>query len=118
MPLDRRPIEQMIADVGEAAFQRLARLFEAETREAVIEMRRRLGAQDWRELGRQAHSLKNSTASFGLADASAVAFALERAADAAQSTKAAELVAHLEQMIVGELGELETVLDGLFSPSR
>jgi HPt (histidine-containing phosphotransfer) domain-containing protein len=118
MPLDRRPIEQMIADVGEAAFQRLALLFETETRQAVVEMRRRLGAQDWGELGRQAHSLKNSTASFGLAELSVVALALERAADAAQSAKAAALVAHLEQVIVGELGELDAVLDGLVSPSR
>jgi|SRR5581483_9199655 len=111
MPLDRRPIEQMIADVGEDAFQRLARLFETETREAVVEMRRLLAAQDWRELGRQAHSLKHSTASFGLADLAAVALALEQAADAAQADEAAALVARLERMMIaGELGELDRTL--------
>jgi HPt (histidine-containing phosphotransfer) domain-containing protein len=113
MPLDRRPIEQMISDVGAAAFQRLARLFESETRDGVVEMRRLLGAQDWRELGRQAHSLKNATASFGLGDLSIVAHALERAADAGQAGKAADLVAHLEQMAGGELSELDRALRSL-----
>ena len=112
MPLDRRPIEQMIADVGEAAFQRLARLFESETRDAVTEMRRALTAQDWRELGRQAHSLKHATASFGLADLAETAFGLERAADSAKADEAAALVAHLEQMIAGELGELDAAMRG------
>ncbi|MES1151908.1 MAG: Hpt domain-containing protein [Dongia sp.] len=113
MPLDRRPIEQMIADVGEAAFQRLARLFEAETRDAVVEMRRLLTAQDWRELGRQAHSLKNATASFGLADLSIVAAALEVAADAGRGEEAARLVAHLEQLVAKELEELDSALRAL-----
>jgi HPt (histidine-containing phosphotransfer) domain-containing protein len=113
MPLDRRPIEQMISDVGEAAFQRLARLFENETREAVVEMRRLLNLKDWRELGRQAHSLKNSTASFGLEDLSVVAYALEQAADGGRGGEAAELVAHLDQLVVRELGELDNALRAL-----
>ncbi|HVY98998.1 MAG TPA: Hpt domain-containing protein [Dongiaceae bacterium] len=113
MPLDRRPIEQMIADVGGAAFQRLARLFEAETRDAVKEMRRLLAAQDWRELGRQAHSLKHATASFGLVDMAEAAYALERAADAVRPDDAAALVARLERMIAGELGELDAALRAL-----
>jgi HPt (histidine-containing phosphotransfer) domain-containing protein len=110
MPLDRRPIEQMIADVGEEPFQRLARLFESETRETVEEMRRLLAAEDWRELGRQAHSLKHATASFGLADLAEAAYALERAADSLKPDEAAGLVARLEQMIAGELGELDKAL--------
>jgi HPt (histidine-containing phosphotransfer) domain-containing protein len=110
MPLDRLAIERMIADVGEAAFQRLARLFESETRAAVVEMRRLLEARDWRELGRQAHSLKHATASFGLADPSAVAQALERAADTAEAAEAAELVAHLERTIGGALDEFDRTL--------
>ena len=113
MPLDRRPIEQMIADVGEEAFQRLARLFETETRAAIVEMRRLLGAADWRELGRQAHSLKHSTASFGLTDLAEAAYGLERAADSARTGEAAALVARLEQMIAGELGELDCALRAL-----
>src|SRR3954453_22240940 len=106
MPLDRRPIDQMIADVGEAAFQRLARLFEAEARQAVWEMRRLIGVQDWRELGRQGHSLKHAAASFGLADLADTAYGLERAADALQADEAAGLVARLEAMVESELGEL------------
>ena len=113
MSLDRRPIEQMIADVGEAAFQRLARLFETESREAVVEMRRLLEIEDWRELGRQAHSLKNATASFGLADLAAIAMALEHAADTAKANEAARSVGRLEQMITGELGELDLALRAL-----
>lgn len=113
MPLDRRPIEQMIADVGEAAFQRLARLFEAESRDAVVEMRRLLEKQDWRELGRQAHSLKHATASFGLSDLSAAAHALERAADAVEADEAAALVVRLEQMIGAELDEFDRALRAL-----
>jgi HPt (histidine-containing phosphotransfer) domain-containing protein len=113
MALDRRPIEQMIADVGEEAFQRLARLFESETREAVIEMRRLVQVPDWRELGRQAHSLKHSTSSFGLDDLAAVAYALEGAADAGMGEKAAELLAHLEQVIEEELGAFDRTLRAL-----
>jgi HPt (histidine-containing phosphotransfer) domain-containing protein len=110
MPLDRNPIEQMIVDVGAEAFQRLARLFETEAREAVVEMRRLLGVQDWRELGRLAHSLKHSTVSFGLPDLAFVATELERAADAAKAVAAAELITQLEQMIGSELTELDLAL--------
>jgi HPt (histidine-containing phosphotransfer) domain-containing protein len=113
MPLDRRPIEQMISDVGAEAFQRLARLFETETRAAIDDMGRILGDQDWRELGRQAHSLKNSAASFGLADLAVVAIALERAADAAKASDAAESVARLQGMVEGELRELDASLRAL-----
>jgi hypothetical protein len=113
MPLDRRPIDQMIVDVGEAAFQRLARLFEAESREAVVEMRRLLEIEDWCELGRQAHSLKTATASFGLGDLAAIAMALEQAADTAKAGEAARSVGRLEQMITGELGELDLALRAL-----
>ena len=110
MPLDRAPIEQMIADVGEDAFQRLARLFEEETRSAVAEIRRLLGVRDWRELGRQAHSLKNSTASFGLVDLAAAALALETAADASNANESAVCVGQLERLVEGELGELDLAL--------
>jgi len=113
MPLDRRPIEQMIADVGEEAFQRLAHLFETETRAVVVEMRRLLGVADWRELGRQAHSLKHSPASFGLTDLAAVALSLEQAADAVQADEAAAQVERLEPMIEAELGELDRALRAL-----
>jgi HPt (histidine-containing phosphotransfer) domain-containing protein len=115
MPLDRRPIEQMVADVGEEAFQRLARLFETETRDAMKEMRRLVGVQDWRELGRQAHSLKHSSASFGLAGLAEVAYGLERAADAAKADDAAALVTRLAAMIAGELEELSLALRTLHS---
>src|SRR3954468_15384585 len=113
MPLDRAPIEQMIADVGAEAFQRLARLFEEETRAAVAEMRRRLEVQDWRELGRQAHSLKHATASFGLVDLAAVALALETAADSSNANESAVRVGQLEKTIEGELGALDLTLRAL-----
>jgi HPt (histidine-containing phosphotransfer) domain-containing protein len=113
MPLDRAPIEQMIADVGAEAFQRLARLFEEETRQAVVEMRRLLAVADWRELGRQAHSLKHSTASFGLDELAAVALALETAADASNARDSATRVGQLEKVVDGELGELDLALRAL-----
>ena len=110
MAIDRAPIDQMILDVGAPAFRRLALLFAEETRGAVADIRRLLDAQDWRELGRQAHSLKNSTASFGLAALSATALLLERAADAAEAEAAAEQVGILETSTVAELAALETLL--------
>src|SRR4051794_30035293 len=103
----------MIADVGEDAFQRLACLFETETRDAVVEMRRLLSSRDWRELGRQAHSLKHATASFGLADLAEVACGLELAADSVQPDEVARMVAQLEAMNGGELGDLEVALRAL-----
>jgi HPt (histidine-containing phosphotransfer) domain-containing protein len=107
----------MIADVGEEAFQRLARLFESETRGAVVEMRRLLGIQDWRELGRQAHSLKHSTASFGLTDLAAAALALETAADASNAKESAARVEQLEAMAEEELAELQDAQRSLFFSS-
>ena len=80
MRIDRRPIDQMVLDVGGEAFQRLARLFEDETRGAVVALRALLIAEDWRELGRQAHSLKHATSSFGLIDLAALAALIEKAA--------------------------------------
>jgi HPt (histidine-containing phosphotransfer) domain-containing protein len=113
MALDRAPIERMIADVGDEAFQRLARLFEAETRTAVMEMRRVLTGEDWRELGRQAHSLKNSTATFGLVDLAAAALALETAADASNAKESAAHVGQLEKMVEAELRVLDLTLRAL-----
>src|SRR6185503_8025483 len=110
MAIDRRPIDQMVLDVGGDAFQRLARLFEEETRGAVVALRSLLGTQDWRELGRQAHSLKHSTSSFGLTDLAATAALIEKAADAHRGADAEVHLALLEAEVDGDLAELDQVL--------
>ena len=110
MAIDRRPIDQMVLDVGGDAFQRLARLFEEETRGAVVALRSLLGTQDWRELGRQAHSLKHATSSFGLIELAAIAARIENAADAKQSGEAEAQLAVLEADVDGDLAELDRVL--------
>jgi len=110
MGLDRRPIDQMVLDVGGDAFQRLARLFEEETRGAVVALRSLLGTQDWRELGRQAHSLKHATSSFGLTDLAGLAALIEKAADAHKGAEAEVQLALLESEVDADLAELERVL--------
>jgi HPt (histidine-containing phosphotransfer) domain-containing protein len=110
MGLDRRPIDQMVLDVGGEAFQRLARLFEEETRGAVVALRSLLDARDWRELGRQAHSLKHATGSFGLTDLAAIAALIEKAADARRGADAEVQLALLEAQVDGDLAELDLVL--------
>jgi HPt (histidine-containing phosphotransfer) domain-containing protein len=110
MGLDRRPIDQMVLDVGGEAFQRLARLFEEETRGAVVALRSLLGTQDWRELGRQAHSLKHATSSFGLTDLAAIAALIEKAADAHRGADAEVQLALLEAEVDSDLAELDRVL--------
>lgn len=110
MPVDRRPIDQMILDVGPEAFQRLGLLFEEETRDVVVELRRRLEAEDWRELGRQAHSLKHSTSSFGLMELAAIAAAIEKAADAHLGVEAGIQLAALEREIETDLAQLNQLL--------
>lgn len=110
MGLDRRPIDQMVLDVGGDAFQRLARLFEEETRGAVVALRSLLGTQDWRELGRQAHSLKHATSSFGLTDLAGIAAAIEQAADAQNATETETALARLEAEVDADLAELDRVL--------
>jgi HPt (histidine-containing phosphotransfer) domain-containing protein len=110
MGVDRRPIDQMVLDVGGDAFQRLARLFEEETRGAVVALRTLLSTQDWRELGRQAHSLKHSTSSFGLADLAAIAAQIETAADARQGAEAEVQLVLLEAEVDADLAELDAVL--------
>jgi HPt (histidine-containing phosphotransfer) domain-containing protein len=110
MGLDRRPIDQMVLDVGGDAFQRLARLFEEETRGAVVALRSLLGTQDWRELGRQAHSLKHATSSFGLTDLAGLAAAIEQAADAQKAAEAETALARLEADVDADLAELDRVL--------
>jgi HPt (histidine-containing phosphotransfer) domain-containing protein len=110
MGVDRRPIDQMVLDVGGEAFQRLARLFEEETRGAVVALRSLHSAQDWRELGRQAHSLKHATSSFGLTDLAAIAALIEQAADAGQGAAAETHLALLEAQVDGDLANLDQVL--------
>jgi|SRR6185295_14612888 len=110
MGVDRRPIDQMVLDVGGDAFQRLARLFEEETRAAVVALRSLLGTQDWRELGRQAHSLKHSTSSFGLTELAAIAALIEKAADAHRGAEADTHVTLLEAEVDVDLAELDRVL--------
>jgi HPt (histidine-containing phosphotransfer) domain-containing protein len=113
MAVDRRPIDQMVLDVGSDAFQRLARLFEEETRGAVVALRSLLGTEDWRELGRQAHSLKHATSSFGLIDLAAVAALIEKAADARKGAEAEVQLAALEADVDDDLAELDRVLKTL-----
>ena len=110
MRIDRRPIDQMVLDVGGEAFQRLARLFEEETRGTVVALRTLLTAQDWRELGRQAHSLKHATSSFGLADLAGIAALIEQAADAHRAAEAEVHLVLLEAEVDAELAELDRVL--------
>jgi NAD(P)-dependent dehydrogenase (short-subunit alcohol dehydrogenase family)/HPt (histidine-containing phosphotransfer) domain-containing protein len=110
MGVDRRPIDQMVLDVGGDAFQRLARLFHEETRGAVVALRSLLASRDWRELGRQAHSLKHSTASFGLTDLATTAALIETAADAQKGAEAEVQLALLERAVDGDLAELDGVL--------
>jgi HPt (histidine-containing phosphotransfer) domain-containing protein len=113
MTIDRRPIDQMVLDVGGEAFQRLARLFEDETRGAVVALRAVLADEDWRELGRQAHSLKHATSSFGLDRLASIAAHIERAADAHQGAEADAQVAVLEAEADAELAELDRLLKTL-----
>jgi HPt (histidine-containing phosphotransfer) domain-containing protein len=110
MAIDRRPIDQMVLDVGGDAFQRLARLFEEETRGTVVALRSLLGTQDWRELGRQAHSLKHSTSSFGLADLAGLAALIEKAADAHRAAEVEAQLALLEGTVDSDLAELDRLL--------
>ena len=113
MGVDRRPIDQMVLDVGDEAFQRLARLFEEETRGAVLELRRLLRARDWRELGRNAHSLKHATSSFGLTELAAVAAQIENAADAQRAAEAEARLAVLEEAADADLTELDRLLKSI-----
>jgi HPt (histidine-containing phosphotransfer) domain-containing protein len=110
MAIDRRPLDQMVQDVGPEAFQRLARLFEDETRGTVIALRQLLGEADWRELGRHAHSMKHATGSFGLIDLAAIAAAIERAADAHLPAEAEAQVTALEAAVDADLAVLDQVL--------
>src|SRR3954466_15219639 len=110
MGVDRRPIDQMVLDVGGDAFQRLARLFEDETRGAVVALRPLLDNHDWRELGRQAHSLKHATSSFGLNELAAMAALIEQAADAYKGAEAEMQLALLEAAVHADLAELDRVL--------
>ncbi len=110
MAVDRRPIDQMVLDVGGEAFQRLARLFEEETRGVVVALRSLLDTEDWRELGRQAHSLKHATSSFGLADLAVLAARIEQAADAHKGADAEVQLVLLEAQVDGDLAELDRVL--------
>ncbi len=110
MSVDRRPIDQMVLDVGGEAFQRLARLFEEETRGVVVALRTLLSTQDWRELGRQAHSLKHATSSFGLVELAAIAARIEHAADAHQGAEAEAQLVVLEAKADDDLAELDQVL--------
>jgi HPt (histidine-containing phosphotransfer) domain-containing protein len=111
--IDRRPIDQMVLDVGGEAFQRLARLFEEETRGAVVALRAVLAAADWRELGRQAHSLKHATSSFGLMRLAEIAAAIEKAADAHQVPEASAQLAVLEAEVDADLAELDRLLKAI-----
>ncbi|MDQ7247355.1 Hpt domain-containing protein [Dongia sedimenti] len=110
MAVDRRPIDQMVLDVGGDAFQRLARLFDEETRGVVVALRTLLNDRDWRELGRQAHSLKHATSSFGLMDLAATAALIENAADMQRGAEAEMQLALLEAAVDADLDELERVL--------
>jgi HPt (histidine-containing phosphotransfer) domain-containing protein len=110
MAVDRRPIDQMVLDVGGDAFQRLARLFEEETRGVVVALRTLINDHDWRELGRQAHSLKHATSSFGLVDLAAVAALIEEAAEMQRGAEAEMQLALLEAAVDADLAELERVL--------
>jgi HPt (histidine-containing phosphotransfer) domain-containing protein len=76
----------------------------------VVALRSLLASRDWRELGRQAHSLKHSTASFGLTDLATTATLIETAADVQNGAEAEAQLALLERAVDGDLAELDGVL--------
>lgn len=112
MPFNRPIVDQMIQDVGGAAFCRLAKLFIEETA-GELDAIDRLAAslQDMRELGRRAHSLKNAAASFGLADLAAAARDLEAASDAANSQTAQKAATGLRAICAAGMPELSRLID-------
>ncbi len=106
-------VEQMILDIGPAAFCRLARLFVEETVGEVATMEALAGSlqattADCRELGRRAHSLKNAAGSFGLAGLAQAARKVERACDS--NDVAAALPATAALRAAGDM-EMPDLLD-------
>ncbi|HEY4162540.1 MAG TPA: Hpt domain-containing protein [Dongiaceae bacterium] len=114
MTLDRRLIDQMVADVGPEAFGRLAALFQEETWQSIEDITHLAAAPaektDWRELGRRAHSLKHAATSFGLVGLAAVAFRIEQAADAGDKAVVENRTASLKAVAEMELGVFGDVI--------
>jgi HPt (histidine-containing phosphotransfer) domain-containing protein len=120
MSFNRPIVDQMILDVGGEAFCRLAKLFIEETA-AELDAIDGLAAsmRDLRELGRRAHSLKNSAGSFGLVDLAAAARDLEAASDsedlryATQTAKRLRIAYDADMpnllSIVGEISDSATL---------
>ena len=76
----------------------------------MVALRTLINDHDWRELGRQAHSLKHATSSFGLVDLAAVAALIEEAAEMQRGAEAEMQLALLEAAVDADLAELERVL--------
>jgi HPt (histidine-containing phosphotransfer) domain-containing protein len=70
-------LNQLIEDTSLAAVNRMMAVFISETNKRIQSMNDLIGAEDWVELGKEAHSLKSSAASYGALALSSLAEKIE-----------------------------------------
>lgn len=113
--LDRRVIDQLIADIGQDVFVRLSQQFLDETAIRIAAIRRCQDEKQWKELARHAHSLKSTAQSFGLQETGDLAAALQFAGDRGEVARLNPLIDDLSACAKRECAEFAALCHQLAS---
>jgi HPt (histidine-containing phosphotransfer) domain-containing protein len=113
--LDRRVIDQLIADIGEEVLVRLSQQFLDETANRIAAIKACQDEKQWKELARHAHSLKSTAQSFGLQETGDLAAALQFAGDLGEVARLGPLIADLTACARRECEEFAAFCDQLAS---
>lgn len=76
--ISEKVLKQLIEDTSLSAVQRMMAVFENETQKRIENMINLISAGNWQDVGKEAHSLKSSAASYGALALSVLAEKIER----------------------------------------
>lgn len=111
--LDRVIIDQLIEDIGQDVFLRLAVQFLEETADRLASITACRDKAQWRELARHAHSLKSTSQSFGLQLTGRLAQALQIAGDQENLSAIDQLIPELIETVAVECREFDAMREAM-----
>jgi two-component system sensor histidine kinase/response regulator len=112
--ISQKVLFQLIEDTSLAAVKRMMTVFDSETINRVESMLKLIDAENWLELGKEAHTLKSSAASYGAIRLSKLAEIIER--DVLESDSNAIAIdaanySELSTLSIESIAQLKTILE-------
>ncbi len=107
--IDWQVLEQMVEDVGPETIERLLSVFEQDMVQRLGSFKNAIRNENWELMKREAHTLKSSSASCGLASLSATMEEIESALEHGNRLQAVDRAAHVDGLALAAQSALRDV---------